>query len=516
MESRTVNTGKNAIMQVIATSLTIILGLVSRYFFNVILGEDYLGLSSLFTTILGVLSFADLGISNSFTYCLYRPIAEGDNNYIEILLYYFKKAMLIIMAVILIFGIVVAPFLRRLAPGSEIIDDFHLYIYYSLSLCEVLAGYFCTYQVCYVAAKQQEYRIIPLRMFFGALISVSKIVVLIISHNYTFFVITGTLLTVVQQLSIRAYIRNKYSIVKTVRKGELRPEDKSSLKRNTASMVVAKFATISVYQTDSLIISVALKIGTLGRITNYTTIKSYAFSIISQIQTAAYASMGNVIVTENKEYQLHVFYKYLMVTQILVSFAGCMLTSLMTPFIVLLFGEKWQVDEMSIVLMVFASVVVYHTYAANILPTTYGRIDIIAKYVFVEGIVNLVASIVAINIFGLVGVYIGTVVAETIYFIVEPRAIFKALFDGDKSFYSRSIKGMLQVLIVMISIYCFKSYVYTNNVLNFIVLILLTILIWVVTFLLFWHNDMYFKEIVNLFRKTLERAVRKRKGCENG
>ena len=509
MNSRTANAGKNAVMQSIATSLTIILGLVTRYFFNIILGEDYLGLSSLFATIIGVLSFADLGISNSFTYCLYKPIAEEDDDYITVLLYFFKRLMSIIMLIILIISVAVSPFLRYLAPGAELIDDFHLYFYYSLSVAEILAGYWCTFQVCYVAAKQQEYKLVPIRMFFSVAIGIIKILVLVITHSYALFVFVGAVITIIQQFVIRLYIHNKYPIVKLTKKGELREDDKKSLKRNTASALVLKFATISVYQTDAIIISMALKIGTLGRITNYTTIKDYVFRIISQIQNAAYASMGNVVATEKKEYQLEVFFKYLMVSEFLISLAGCALITLMSPFIILLFGEKWAVDELSITLMILAAVIVFHTYAANILPTVYGRFDICARYAFVEGGVNLVTSIVAINIFGLPGVYIGTVVSEIVYFMVQPKAIFKELFDGDKQFYKRSIKGILQTMFVVVFMHFYKNRFYNGTFCGFIVLTLITVLVWASTFWLLWGKDKYFGAILLMLKRFLNKISAK-------
>lgn len=512
MASRTSNTGKNAIMQVFATILTIFLGLVNRYFFNKILDENYLGLTSLFATILGVLSFADLGISNSFTYCLYRPIADNDEDYIRILLYYFKRIMTLVMAAILVITLIVMPFLRALAPGAEAIDDIHLYLYFVLSICEILAGYFCTYQVCYVAASQKEYKLIPFRMFFSIIISICKLIVLLFTHSYTYYILVGSVLTIFQQLTIRLYIQRKYPIVKSIKKGHLKEADKASIKRNTASALMLKFANISVNQTDALIISTVLKIGTLGRITNYITIKEYVFRLISQIQTSAYASMGNVIASEKKEYQLDVFFKYLMVTQLMVSFAGCMLTSVMSPFIVLLFGEKWQVDELSILMMVLSSVIVYHTYAANILPTAYGRYDIVAKYALVEGAVNLIVSIIAINVFGLVGVYIGTMVAEIVYFIIEPKEIFKKLFDSDIRFYNRSIKGIVQTVLVMIVIYVMKNKFYTNSWLNFTILTVTTLFLWGMSFFMLWHNDKYLHDVLLVGKRIVTKGIHRIRG----
>ena len=42
------------------------------------LGADYLGLNSLFTSILTVLNLAELGFSSAVVFNMYKPIAEND------------------------------------------------------------------------------------------------------------------------------------------------------------------------------------------------------------------------------------------------------------------------------------------------------------------------------------------------------------------------------------------------------------------------------------------------------
>lgn len=49
-----------------------------KAFINTYLGSEYLGLNSLFTSILSVLSLTELGISSALVYHMYKPIAEDD------------------------------------------------------------------------------------------------------------------------------------------------------------------------------------------------------------------------------------------------------------------------------------------------------------------------------------------------------------------------------------------------------------------------------------------------------
>ena len=71
------NSGKTAIWATLASLVTVLIGVVVRMAFLKYLSETYLGLTSLFSSVIGVMSFADLGLSAAFTCCLYKPIANN-------------------------------------------------------------------------------------------------------------------------------------------------------------------------------------------------------------------------------------------------------------------------------------------------------------------------------------------------------------------------------------------------------------------------------------------------------
>ena len=55
------------------------------------LGAEYLGINSLFESILQVLSLSELGISSAITYSMYQPIAMDDTDTICALLNFYRK-----------------------------------------------------------------------------------------------------------------------------------------------------------------------------------------------------------------------------------------------------------------------------------------------------------------------------------------------------------------------------------------------------------------------------------------
>ena len=78
MPSRLKMTAKNAFWSYISMVVSLLLQFVSRTVFIYYLGEGYLGINGLFSNILGVLSFAELGIGTAINFSLYKPVAEND------------------------------------------------------------------------------------------------------------------------------------------------------------------------------------------------------------------------------------------------------------------------------------------------------------------------------------------------------------------------------------------------------------------------------------------------------
>lgn len=506
------NAGKNAIAQLIATLVTTILGLFNRYIFNIYLGAEYLGISSLFTTILGVLSFADFGVINSFTYCLYKPIVRGENDYIKVLLYYLKRIMLYVMLGIGILSICFMPFLRKLANGAEMVDDAYLYFYYLLSIIDLLSTYICSYQICYIIAIQKEYKIAPIRIWYGTVNALVRAFTLLIFKDYVIYITAGTLVNIIQQLHIRRYINKNYEIVSNLKKGQIKAEDLHSLKKNTLSTVLLKFANVSINQTDSLIISAGINVVTLGLVTNYKSINDIFLGLIAKIQTSVYSSMGDLTASETKDVQLDTFYKYLMVTQLMISLCCTILFALSSPIICLLFGHEWIIDDSSVFLIYLSSLLMYHTYAVNMLPTVNGRFELATPLAVVEGVVNLIVSILAIRRFGLMGVFIGTFVAELTYFIAAPVVIMNGLYDNSKRYFLRATKGIMAtgfLMFVLLIIRKSIDSIYYNFV-YFITYALISLLLWLVVTFLIWHKDTVFRETVKLIGYFLVSIVKKR------
>ena len=107
----------------IAFRILILIGniLVRRYLIRYI-GNDVNGLNALFLSIIGFLSVAELGIGTAITFCMYKPIVEGNNDKVSALYCLFKKIYLIIGAIIAVSGCAILPLLPYFAKNYQAID----------------------------------------------------------------------------------------------------------------------------------------------------------------------------------------------------------------------------------------------------------------------------------------------------------------------------------------------------------------------------------------------------------
>ena len=149
------NVGVAGAMQVI----TILLNFVSRTAFIETLGNDYLSCDGLFTNILTVLSFSELGIGSAIIFSLYKPIANDDKIKIGKLMNLFASAYRYIALAISTLGVVLIPFLKYLIKDVPNIKE-DIELLYILFLANTVSSYIFGYKRSFLIANQENYIVI--------------------------------------------------------------------------------------------------------------------------------------------------------------------------------------------------------------------------------------------------------------------------------------------------------------------------------------------------------------------
>ena len=123
---RAQKSAKNIIVALISNALNIVLGVVVQSIFLKTLGEEYLGLNTVLTSILSMLSIAELGLGSAIIYNMYKPIANKDKEKIKSLMKFYKKCYSIIIIVMLAIGLIVSIFLKQIVGETQTIQNLYL------------------------------------------------------------------------------------------------------------------------------------------------------------------------------------------------------------------------------------------------------------------------------------------------------------------------------------------------------------------------------------------------------
>ena len=158
--------------------VSLVLQFISRTVFIYCLGEAYLGINGLFSNVLGVLSFAELGIGTAINFSLYKPVAEKDIEKIKSYMHYYKWSYRIIALIIAILGIIIIPFLDLLVNLPTKIANIKLF--YLVFLFNTVTSYLVSYKFSLVNAEQKNYIYTNINMFFSVTKIIMQIVALLI------------------------------------------------------------------------------------------------------------------------------------------------------------------------------------------------------------------------------------------------------------------------------------------------------------------------------------------------
>lgn len=137
---KTRNSFYNSLAGLLYYFITILLGIVNRKAVIAFLGIEYQGINSLFGNILSMLSIAELGIGTAIIYHLYRPLSEGNLQAVKSLMNFYRKCYYAIAMAVLIFGLLVIPFLNMFIQGYTPFVSFMVFVYLVFGRCSIIVS----------------------------------------------------------------------------------------------------------------------------------------------------------------------------------------------------------------------------------------------------------------------------------------------------------------------------------------------------------------------------------------
>ena len=90
------------------------------------IGAEYLGLTSLFYSIVQMLNLTEMGFGTAIVYSMYVPVARNDREMVNSLLSFYSKVYRIVGTAVAAAGLLLMPFLPGLI-RDETPDGVHIY-----------------------------------------------------------------------------------------------------------------------------------------------------------------------------------------------------------------------------------------------------------------------------------------------------------------------------------------------------------------------------------------------------
>lgn len=477
---RTLNVLRNIGVSIVSQCLTLILSFISRTAFIKLLGAEYLGINGLFSNILTMLSFAELGIGNAIIFSMYKPLAEKDEIKIKALMKLYKKAYRVIAIIIAICGIIIIPFLDVMIKEAPSIKE-DIVIIYLLFLVNTIVSYFYVYKKSIIIADQKNYIVVINQQIFYFIQTIAQIVFLLITKDYIKYLIIQIICTFAGNYFVS---KKADTIYPYLRDRDIKPLDKLEIKEiyiNVKALFLYKFGSVILNGTDNIIIAALIGVTEIGISSNYILIISAVTTIVSQVLNAFTASIGNLNVLETNEKKYEVFNQLFYISTCIYSFCGVGLMLFINPLIKLWLGEGYLLSDLATFALVLHFYVNGVQFASYTYRTTMG-LFVKSKYTPIyAAMINILLSIVLSYPFGLAGVYFATSIARLLTTTwVDPVMIYKSSFNKHPILYfiKYSIYAMVTIMIYFISKNSLQ-YIETRSWVQLMLNIILYIFIWV-------------------------------------
>lgn len=428
---RTRNAVRNAIFGGLLKGYQILIPFIMRTLLIRYLGMEYLGLNSLFTSILQILNLAELGVGSAMSYSMYAPIAEGKTEEICALLWLYRRYYRFIGLAILLAGTVLLPFLPALVRTDSIPPDVNLYVLYLLHLGACVLSYWLfAYKNSLLAAHQRNDLVSKTNLTVRTLQYLIQAGLLVGLRNYYWYLLAALGAQILTNLCTAWVAKRQYPDY--LPGGKVEDETRRQIRGKIKDLFTSRVGAVIVSSADTLVISAFLGLTVLAVYQNYYYIVTSVIGMVGVLFTSCLAGIGNSLLTENREKNYGDFRKFTLLIAWIAGLCTCCLLCLLQPFMKLWIGEKGILPGKIVICLC----VYYFIYEFNQLFNAYKDAAGIwhrdrFRTLATAG-VNLTLNLLLVGSMGLYGVILSTVAATVI--VGMPwllHNLFTTLFDGE-------------------------------------------------------------------------------------
>lgn len=438
---------------ILSQLVKILLQFINRKIFIYFLGVELLGVNSLFSSVLSILSMTELGVGSAIAFSLYKPLAENDTEKVKGIMCLFKKLYRIIGVVVFVVGCCLIPFIPEMINTSEAIPYVQL-MFFIVLLKTALTYLLFAYSQTLLIAAECKYEVDKLIAIFYVITNVAEIIFLLCTKNFIVYLITEMICLIAQQYVIYRRAKQKYPEIMGAKNVYLDINEKREIWKNVYGLSINKFAGAILSSIDNVILSTFISTTIVGIYSNYTMILTAATGIISMAFTSVTANIGKKF-ADNNICEKH-FYLMFYLNFLICGLCSIMYYVLISDFISLFFGKDLILGEAAVAAIVFNMIMSYMTLAIQVFKDASG-IFWFGKYrPVLTCILNIAFSLLLVKPMGITGVVLATAFSRMLTTVwYDPHLVFKHAFN--KSSKSYGIKYLFYCIVIASTILIIRS-----------------------------------------------------------
>ncbi len=442
---------KNSLTSFIASLCAIAIKFFTQRIFLHVLGSEFLGINSLFSSIISMLSIAELGIGSAIIYNLYTPIKNGNSEKIATLMKFYKKAYRYVALTASCIGLAIVPFLHLFTNGVP--ADVNVYLIYLLFMVGTISSYFLSYYRSMLYADQKNYIISFVHIAYLVILNAIQVLILLTTKNYYLYLGVKILFDILENIIISRVVLKKYPYMAHKNTEPLDHETRHDIALKVKGLLFHRIGGFIINGTDNSIIAYFLGVVTVGFYANYLVIINALESIFGQIIVALVPTVGHILVDKDKNKSFLTFRKVRFVTFLISLFSTTGLLVCTQPFISIWLGAKYLLPISTLLVL---SINHFQRIMRNAYLTFKEAAGIYHEDRFVpliESVINIIASVILVQFIGLPGVFIGTILSSLVLWCYSyPKYVYKPLFGRSYSRYAIETIAYFAIFAVAIAI----------------------------------------------------------------
>lgn len=510
MESRKRNSMLNTVFGIGSQLIILLFTIVSRKIFTDLLGADYLGLNSLFANIVLMLSLTELGLGSSMVYFLYKPLAEKNDKMVRIYQNYFRNIYNWIGVILTLVGIIISFFIGFI---STDIPFRELQIYFILYMLGTTVTYFLSYKKNLLLADQKNRIISVAHTIAKIAFEIAQIILLLQTGSYFLYLLLFITFNFSENLLVSLYVDRKYPHLKGKERETLTRDQKIDVRSKVRDLFVQNISGFFISSTDNLLISTFVSTAATGMYANYIIIINVLKTMFSQIFSSFTTSFGNLHATSDLEHGYHIYKNAQFLAFWFLSFTSITFFVCIQDFMSVWMGSEY-VLSLSIPFLICASYYVYGISVPSLsVQNALGLYNADKNIMVIQAVINFILSVVLVNVIGIGGVVLGTVVSTMcLPMISKPYIIHNQVFGrSPKAYYLELIKGFVLTLVVGVGLYVATRYISTPYMLLTVVIEALVCVVVIngLYIALFYRSEefkYYYRLVEPMVKKVLRRG----------